>query len=116
MTVLANFTFTHIWLLVKCPILTEIRLKGPEKVNLQKIKNFSGQTALKLSYMATIKYEVLKHNMRKDKTWNVVIRVTHKRVMKYIPTTVFVTRDELTSSFKIKNFQKREKCEDILRI
>ena len=56
--------------------------------------------------MATIKYEVLKHNMRKDKTWNVVIRVTHKRVMKYIPTTVFVTRDELTSSFKIKNFQK----------
>ena len=48
--------------------------------------------------MATIKYEVLKHNMRKDKTWNVVIRVTHKRVMKYIPTTVFVTRDELTSS------------------
>ena len=66
--------------------------------------------------MATIKYEVLKHNMRKDKTWNVVIRVTHKRVMKYIPTTVFVTRDELTSSFKIKNFQKKEKCEDILRI
>lgn len=60
--------------------------------------------------MATLKYEVLKHNMRKDKTWNVVIRVTHKRVMKYIPTTVFVTRDELTSSFKIKNFQKKEKC------
>ena len=37
-----NFTFTHIWLLVKCPILTKIRLKGPEKVNLQKIKKFSG--------------------------------------------------------------------------
>ena len=58
--------------------------------------------------MATIKYEVLRHNMRKDKTWNVVIRVTHKRVMKYIPTTVFVTRDELTSSFKIKNYEKLE--------
>ena len=66
--------------------------------------------------MATVKYEVLRHNMRKDKTWNVVIRVTHKRVMKYISTTVFVTRKELTSSFKIKNFQKKEKCEDILRI
>ena len=37
-----DFTFTHIWLLVKCPILTEIRLRSPEKVNLQKIKNFSG--------------------------------------------------------------------------
>jgi hypothetical protein len=48
MTVLANFTFTHIWLLVKCPILTEIRQKGPEKVNLQKIKNFSGQNRTKI--------------------------------------------------------------------
>ena len=37
-----DFTCTHIWLLVKCPILTEIRLRGPEKVNLQKIKKFSG--------------------------------------------------------------------------
>ena len=66
--------------------------------------------------MATIKYEVLKHNMRKDRTWNVVIRVTHKRVMKYIPTTVYVTRNELTPSFRIRNCQKREKCEEILRI
>ena len=37
-----DFTFTHIWLLVKCPILTEIRLRSPEKVNLQKIKKFCG--------------------------------------------------------------------------
>ena len=37
-----DFTFTHIWLLVKYPILTEFRLRSPEKVNLQKIKNFSG--------------------------------------------------------------------------
>lgn len=65
--------------------------------------------------MTTIKYEVLKHNKRKDKTWNVVIRVTHKRVMKYISTTVFVTRDELTSSFKVKDLQKKAKCEELLR-
>ena len=37
-----NFTFTPIWLLVKCPILTEIRPRSPEKVNLQKIKKFCG--------------------------------------------------------------------------
>ena len=43
-----DFTFTHIWLLVKCPILTKIRLKGPEKVNLQKNKNSAGKTAPKL--------------------------------------------------------------------
>ena len=48
MTVLADFTFTHIWLLVKWPILTKIRLKDPEKVNLQKIKNFSGQNRTKI--------------------------------------------------------------------
>ena len=48
MTVLADFTFTHIWLLVKCPIMTKIRLKDPEKVNLQKIKNFSGQNRTKI--------------------------------------------------------------------
>jgi hypothetical protein len=47
-TVLADFTFTHIWLLVKWPILTKIRLKDPEKVNLQKIKNFSGQNRTKI--------------------------------------------------------------------
>ena len=37
-----DFTFTHIWLLVKCPILTRIRQKPREKVNLQKIKKFCG--------------------------------------------------------------------------
>ena len=42
MEIFDDFTFTHIWLLVKCPILTEIRLRSPEKVNLQKIKKFSG--------------------------------------------------------------------------
>ena len=47
MMVLPDFTFTHIWLLVKCPILTKIRLKD-EKVNLQKIKNFSGQNRTKI--------------------------------------------------------------------
>ena len=47
MMVLADFTFTHIWLFVKCPILTKIRLKGPEKVNLQKNKKFSGQNRTK---------------------------------------------------------------------
>ena len=37
-----DFTCSHIWLLVKCPISAKIRLKAPEKVNLQKIKKFCG--------------------------------------------------------------------------
>lgn len=45
----ADFTFSHIWLLVKCPISTKIRLKTPEKVNLQKIKKFSGQNRSKMN-------------------------------------------------------------------
>ena len=45
----ADFTFSHIWLLVKCPISTKIRLRSPEKVNLQKIKKFSGQNRSKMN-------------------------------------------------------------------
>ena len=37
-----DFTCSHIWLLVKWSIFAKIRLSGPEKVNLQKIKKFSG--------------------------------------------------------------------------
>ena len=45
---LAKFTFTHIWLLVKLPFWTIFRLSAREKVNLQKIKNFSGQNRTKI--------------------------------------------------------------------
>ena len=39
---LVHFYLFPLWLLVKWSIFAKIRLSGPEKVNLQKIKKFSG--------------------------------------------------------------------------
>lgn len=42
--------------------------------------------------MATFKYMVRKDKMRSDGTWNVVIRMTHERAVKYLPTSMYVTK------------------------
>lgn len=65
--------------------------------------------------MATFKALIKKGNQRADKTWNVVIRFTHNSVVRFIPTTEFVTKKDLTSSFKIKNQSVLDKCDDIIR-
>jgi len=53
--------------------------------------------------MATFKSVIYKHQKRNDGTWNVKIRVTHKREAKYIPTSIFVTTNDVTRSLNIKN-------------
>lgn len=53
--------------------------------------------------MATFKAEVQAHQMRKDGTFNVKIRVTHNRRKKYLSTQYYVSKSELTRSGKIKN-------------
>ncbi len=64
--------------------------------------------------MATFKYMVRKDKMRSDGTWNVVIRMTHERAVKYLPTSMYVTKADLTSAFKIKNYKVIDRCEDII--
>lgn len=64
--------------------------------------------------MATFKFMVRKEKMRADGTWNVVIRLTHERAVRYIPTSMYVTKSDLTSTFNIKNYQVIDKCEDII--
>lgn len=54
--------------------------------------------------------------MRSDKTWNVLIRLTHERMTRYISTTMYVTKKDLTASFKIKNQQIIDRCEDLIKI
>jgi hypothetical protein len=66
--------------------------------------------------MTTFKALIKKGNQRADKTWNVVIRFTHNGVVRFIPTTEFVSKKNLTSSFKIKNQSILDKCDDIIRI
>lgn len=54
--------------------------------------------------------------MRSDKTWNVLIRLTHERMIRYISTTMYVSKKDLTASFKIKNQQIIDRCEDLIKI
>jgi integrase len=53
--------------------------------------------------MATLKAVVLKHHKRDDGTYNVKIRVTHRRQSVYIPTTLYVTSAQLTRRMEIKD-------------
>lgn len=66
--------------------------------------------------MATFKATIKKDKQRSDKTWNVLIRFTHERKVRYISTTMYVTKKDLTASFKIKNQQVIDKCEDLIRV
>lgn len=53
--------------------------------------------------MATFKAEVYAHQKKQDGTWNIKIRVFHNGKKKYIPTSWYVTKEDLTRSLKLKN-------------
>lgn len=64
--------------------------------------------------MATIKTYIFKKKMKKDGTWPVYIMVTHDGRQRYIQTSVFVEKQDLTTSFKIKNSRIIEKLEGLV--
>lgn len=66
--------------------------------------------------MATFKAVIKKDKQRSDKTWNVVIRFTHDRKVRYISTSMYATKADITSSYKIKNQQIIDKCDELIRI
>ena len=45
--------------------------------------------------MASFKAEVYKHQVRKDGTYSIKIRVIHNRKKKYIDTNLVVTKDDV---------------------
>lgn len=53
----------------------------------------------------TFKAVVYAHHRKEDGTYNVKIRVTHNRKRKHLPTSIFVTKEDLTRGLKIKNAQ-----------
>lgn len=61
-----------------------------------------------------MKYLVRKDRMKEDGTYNVFVRVTHNRTTRYIPTTEYVTKKDLTASGKIKNMRIVERMEGLL--
>ena len=65
--------------------------------------------------MATLKYCIVKKDMRRDKTWRVQVRLTHERKTVMIPTSMYVSRSDLTSSYQIKNPAIIGQCEDLIR-
>ena len=65
--------------------------------------------------MATFKAMIKKGNKKADGTWNVVIRFTHKTKVRFIPTTLYITKKDITASFKIKNANILDRCNDIIK-
>ena len=64
--------------------------------------------------MATLKACIIRKDMRRDKTWRVQIRLTHCRKVRMIPTSMYVTRADLTSAYEIKNEDILEQCREII--
>ena len=66
--------------------------------------------------MATFKAEVYAHQKRADGTYNIKIRVIHNKRKKYIPTTYYVTKDDLTrTTFKLKNQRYIDATDDMIK-
>ena len=65
--------------------------------------------------MITFKLIVFNNRIRLDKTLTVFIRVTYKRKIKYIQTSMSVTKKDLTASYKIKNRQVLDRGEELIR-
>lgn len=57
---------------------------------------------------------ILSHQIKKDGTVNVKIRITHKRKVKYLPTTIIAKKGDYDSEFKVKN-SIIVKCADTLK-
>ncbi|MFD2742353.1 MULTISPECIES: site-specific integrase [Sphingobacterium] len=65
--------------------------------------------------MATVSAKVFGHHKKADGTFNVKICVQHKRVRKYLDTSHFLVKKQLTSDFKIKDPFVADKVESQLR-
>lgn len=65
--------------------------------------------------MATFKTMIKKGNKRADGTWNVVIRFTHDTKVRFIPTSMYVSKKDITASCKIKNTNIIDRGNDLIK-
>ena len=65
--------------------------------------------------MITFKLTIRKEKMKADKTWTVFIQVIYRRNRKFLPTSMSVTKKDLTVSYKIKNRQVLDRGEELIR-
>ena len=67
------------------------------------------------SYMTTFKAEIYAHQKKTDGTYNIKIRVTHKRRKKYLATIYYVTKEDLTKTMRLKNQKYIDATNDLIR-
>ncbi len=65
--------------------------------------------------MATFKAVVQKHHIKDDGTANVKIRLTHNGKVKYIPTSIFVVKQQLNKKLEIKDPEVIDATHEIIK-
>lgn len=65
--------------------------------------------------MTTFKAEISKGERRKDGTWNIKIRITHKRKVRRYSTQMYATANDLTRGGKIKNQSIIDQTDTIIK-
>ena len=65
--------------------------------------------------MATFKAEVYEHQRRRDGTWNIKIRVTHNKRKRYLSTSWYVRKGDLTRNFELKSRVYIDYTDDLIR-
>ena len=66
--------------------------------------------------MVTFKAEVYAHQRKKDGTFNIKIRVTHKAKKRYLATEWFCSKDDLTRSMKLKNQKYLDLTDQLIKL
>jgi integrase len=65
--------------------------------------------------MASFKAEIYKHQVRRDGTYSIKIRIIHNRKKKYIDTDLVVTKNDITKGFKLKNYFFIDETEKLIK-
>lgn len=65
--------------------------------------------------MTTFKAEISKGERRKDGTWNIKIRITHKRKVRRYSTQMYASANDLTRGGKIKNQSIIDQTDTIIK-
>lgn len=65
--------------------------------------------------MPTFKPVISAHQRRADGSYNIKIRITHKRVSRWLPTNLTAYPSDLTRTLNFKNKNLEYKCNDLIR-
>ena len=65
--------------------------------------------------MPTFKGLILPSNRKQDGTWNVKIRVTHHGKSRFLPTPFYVTQNQLTRGYKIKDTKINDQIDERIK-